>query len=412
VTVAGAAVGGAGSGIRIEGTGAISLGASSLTKAAAQDLILLSGSSFQLTGAVNAGAGDVVLVEKALPGGGSNPFELNDDTVVKRVTANSLNLVAGSRDGSVGTVIGNVTYTAGLRQIRVYAGSGAKVEIKGVVVDGASSGAASTLTVGTFEGTGDAATPRFGGGVIDNRWTPSIVRISGSIGGDAAVAGQRALQTVRLSGDAIYIAPPDSTFDIEKAPKGTDNLDLLGGSSYTGSAATTVQVRAQTLELRANDRILQRNLDRAGGSSGRGLIVGSLFVGSVKSGGTPHPSQVNLYGQLQSTQPAKLPAQGPVSGPDYVDGLSAALLLKVGPAGNVPYTLNGLDLNRYRINNCTFSGGGCFVTPPPQSVPSLPKPDDVGDVADRFAPVNDEPVTSVGGEFEWRLSSPSDREEK
>ena len=402
VTVGSATVNGAGSAIRISGAGLVTLTGAKLSNAQAGDSVLLIGSDFAspaTPGAINAGAGDLILgFTGAATLGGAAGAGAFDNTEVGGVTANSLAVFAGgSPTASSNVTVGNLAFTSALRTINVYSGSGSRVDISGAVTDPAG-GSAAAFNVGAFDtpltlGTVDLPsagtpfqTPKFGGVNLASAWAPGVIRVSGTIGESGTAIG-----TVRLSGAQIFISP--AAADDPTAPAGgfeafasnpSTQLGQLGGPNYTGGVKE--QIKVGTLELRAATGIFERNLDPAGSiANAQGFSATNLVVQRLSSTSTALPSRVNLYGQV--SQGGKL-----------IGGESAALSLTDSPTGTatVQFGVPTATASGYRINNCVIGGGGCFVTPPPATLPPIPKPDDIGTVSDPYTPVDEEPSDRSG----------------
>jgi hypothetical protein len=290
-----------------------------------------------------------------------------------------------------------------LRTARVFGGTGSRIEVSGQVADSGAGGG--TFLVGAAATDGQLARYRFAGTgrFVATTWTPDVVRISGGVG-----ASGTPFARVALAGRSIYIAPRDDTAlgsDFETATQDPDKM-----APYAGQA--TVQVRAGRLELRASNRIVERNLQRTGALiDGQGLVLGALTVDRLAIGGA-EPDRVALYGQLDDRLSGLLPPPPPGA---LVGGILPAFLLRFAPAAGAAVPYKPAHPAAYTFNTCPFGGGGCLGVPSPistppgaDSVPPIASPDDIGEVADPYTPIDEEPVTNGGGEVIWNAPDRDD----
>jgi hypothetical protein len=296
-----------------------------------------------------------------------------DNTEVGNIRAASLSIFASTPGGASRPMTvqdltfrdpAAVGFANAVRTIALYT-DGQRIDVTGAVT-----GAGGNLTLGSpvdIEGFG---------------WRPSVVRISGTLGTSTARLG-----AVRITAGDIYISPPE-TIDIESGA-------LL--AAYTGPP--TVQIAANNLTLDATRTIQQRNLQSNVFTltDGIGLEVDGLTISG------PTLTQVALFGRL-----------GPLGSGQIVD-IGAALA--IGFQGTGPYNVSFTPTpgvgNNFRFNTCVIGGGGgCAVFLAPFTVPALPDPDELGDLTDPYAIVDDEPVTSSGGEILWPSPDDTDDEEE
>jgi hypothetical protein len=139
--------------------------------------------------------------------------------------------------------------------------------------------------------------------------------------------------------------------------------------------------------------IFERNLARnsADLAAGVGLAVDKITIATLAPSDAP-PSQIALFGTLDP--------HGTV-----LNGLSAAISLtfssQAGANAPVRFTPNPALIDLYKFSTCAFGGGACFINAPPENVPPVPVPNQIGDLSDPYAPTDEEPVTSSGGEITW-----------
>ena len=417
ITVGGAmTANGAGSDVRLDAFGAgatVSVDSITLSGGAGHEQILVAATDFGLSGNIDAPLADVLLFARqsgalapaTLGGpatglGGAFTF---DNAEVGRTAAASLNLFSGTAAGdSADVAVQDLNLTAGLRTVRVFAGAGARIEVFGQVVDGGGGGA--TLDIGTAAT--DPTLPRFSQdgaqAVMSSFWTPDVVRISGGIG----VTGSP-FADVALAGQSIFIAPRnDAALGVDFEQAVAKPVNLADMATYAGGAK--LQISSGTLELRTSTEVLERNLQTGATEFGEGLEIGRLTIDRLTAGG-PSATRVNLYGEIDKNLAGVIPPANPN---DLIGGILPAIILHFEPfpIPAVLYPAPSLAVSQaYKWNNCVFGGGGCLAEefPPtepgnlPGILPFIPHPDDIGNVSDPYTPVEEEPVTNVGGEVEW-----------
>jgi hypothetical protein len=146
--------------------------------------------------------------------------------------------------------------------------------------------------------------------------------------------------------------------------------------------------------------IFERNLARNPSdlAAGVGLSVGKITIATIAPSDAP-PSQIALFGALSPNGVT-------------LNGLSAALSLtflsQAGPSAPVLFTPDPATIGLYKFSTCSFGGGACFINVPPFNVPSVPVTSQIEDISDPYAPTDEEPVTSSGGEITWPSVSSGD----
>jgi hypothetical protein len=326
--------------------------------------------------------------------------------------------------------IGDLTFaTAGTNTLRVY--TSGDVTVAGRVIGDTKSsivlGAASTQFDVTDSVLAKERAAFTAGGVAlnlrDAAYTPNTIRVTGSIGTptparETTVTGAiTPFELVSLNASRVLIFPADDT---ALAPRGgfeaavgaaagsggALQIDPANLETYRGQAR--VQITADTLALRASGNILQRNLD-PNRTNGSGLIAGRLLVDRLATQSAESvvgvPARFSVFGQLAAGQ------TGLTSGVALVDGPSAATLVQ-----DVVTAFPGVRFNapagRYRINGCEIgTGGGCVTVRVDPRLPPIDAVTDIRALLDRFATVDDEPVTNTGVELNW-FSRDEDEEEE
>ncbi|HZK99438.1 MAG TPA: hypothetical protein VFC47_06030 [Caulobacteraceae bacterium] len=421
ITVGGAmTANGAGGDVRLDAFGAgatVSVDSITLSGGAGHEQILVAATDFSLSGNIDAPLADVLLFARQSgtlstatlggPATGLGAAFTFDDGEVGRTAAASLNLFSGTSAGdSANVAVQDLNLGAGLRTVRVFAGAGARVEVFGQVVDGGGGGA--TFDVGTAAT--DPTLPRFSQdgaqAVMSSFWTPDVVRISGGIG----VTGSP-FADVALAGQSIFIAPRnDAALGVDFEQAVAKPVNLADMATYAGGAK--LQISSGTLKLRTSTEVLERNLQTGATEFGEGLEIGRLTIDRLTVGG-PTATRVNLYGEIDKNLAGVIPPANPG---DLIGGILPAIILHFEPfpIPAVLYPAPSLAVSQaYRWNNCVFGGGGCLAEefPPtepgnlPGILPFIPHPDDIGNVSDPYTPVEEEPVTNVGGEVEWLPST-------
>jgi hypothetical protein len=236
-------------------------------------------------------------------------------------------------------------------------------------------------------------------------WTPDTIRVTGVIGGpantagDVLGAGSSWLGLVSLAAQTVLIFPPNddallSVGGFEQAVGGTNGQDPATLFSYRGQLRQ--QIVADTFAVRASDAILQRNLDPTVPSSeGRGLVVGRLVVDTLTPDGAI-PTRMSLFGQLATD------LNGLRDGVTLVDGAAASTLVRDATFGGSASVRFNAPPGTYRFNGCEIgTGGGCLTVRVDPSLPPIDAISAIGNLLDRFATIEDEPVTSTGVELFW-----------
>ncbi|HEY5072279.1 MAG TPA: hypothetical protein VII63_09630, partial [Caulobacteraceae bacterium] len=428
---------GPGSSVRLDSFGpggTVSSAAIQLSGGAGGEQVLVAATDFNLSGAIDAPQADVLLFARPSPGpsGSLIPTTLGgpatglgvgftfDNGEIGRTTAASLSIFSGvDAAHSANIAVQDVTYPVGLHAVSVFAGAGARIDVAGQVTD-ATSGVA-RLEIGSAST--DPNLPRFVQGAgrvaMSPAWAPDVIRISGGVGATGAPFAD-----VALAGGSIYIAPridPALGKDFEQVVATPADLATL--PTYVGPV--TMQIASGTLEMRAAAEILQRNLQTSDPAMlGLGLEIGRLTIDRLTAGGAT-ASRVNLYGVLNRNLSGVIP---PAIPSDLVGGNVPATLLRFNPApmAAVLYPAPSPAIAAaYKFNNCVFGGGGCLEAPLPPDltgilaslvsldtqealaslVPAIAMFTDIGDVIDPYTPIEEEPVTNVGGEVDWLSSA-------
>jgi hypothetical protein len=380
----------------------------------------------QFAGTVNV-AEDVILYSRAanVQVGGSAAdagtlFNLSS-AEINGITADSVNVFGGlPTGGSAPITVGNVTLSGQMAAMRVY--TTGDITISGTILGNANSvfvaGAAATQYSTPTPGIGGDA-PVFEVGTrswnLSTGWTPGTIRLTGVIGGpantdgDTLGAGDAWLGLVSLAANRVLIFPSEDTAllsvgGFEEATGGPDGDDPARLFAYSGNLDH--QIVADTLAIRASDEILQRNLDTAvpGSTDGRGLVAGRLLVDTLTDGGTV-PTRLSLFGQLASD------LNGLHAGVTLVDGPGAATLVRDEGAGASASVRFNAPPGTYRFNGCEIgTGGGCLTVRVDPTLPPIDAISSIGNLLDRFATIEDEPVTNPGIELFW-FARPDDEDE-
>ena len=364
--------------------------------------VVIAASDVQL-GPVSAANGDVLMFARSGVGaagvtylGGTASSDAQgdfylDQAEIAGITAHSLNVFAGlTLAGSGDVSIGALNLPQSLPTLRVYTGTASRVDVFGPVTGAPGS----SLIIGDTQLRSELNPPPAAVLALSQGWTPNVIRVEGTIGG---LGASQAFNQVSLSAQSIYIAPVEPGLDFETAVQTVRPEDL---PVYTGSM--TYQIAAANLQLSAAGpgAIYERNLARSPSDLevGVGLVVGKITIATIAPSDAP-PSQIALFGALSPNGVT-------------LTGLSAAVSLtflsQAGADAPVQFTPAPATIALYKFNTCGFGGGACFINVPPYSVPPVSVPNQIGDLSDPYAPTDEEPVTSSGGEITWPSVSGGD----
>jgi|GEM_PF-2846323 len=319
-----------------------------------------------------------------------------------------------------GVELSDLTFSSAMQTLRLYTGSNGAIAVTGTIGRGSAPNATLTLGHAATDGGGSSA----GAG-----WTPGRVRVSGTIGTNAAP-----FRMVSINAGEILIAPTTDG----SLPNGFEQalIDAPEGnpSALPLTTDTTVQNRvfitSNELQLRSSGQIVQRNTDTLIGR-GRGIQVGRLVLDSLTRG-SGGPTRIALFGMLDNNNAAVAPTlTSPISENaqgtgDYspVEGVAAAIAIRIAgqasPDAAIRFGFSEAAQSNYRINGCIMvTGAGCVSGGGDNDADGA-----VDDILDEFeyfemdslfndpfqkleeeedpyAAVDEEPVTNSGGELEW-----------